>query len=165
MNGPARSLGPNRAARCASRGFFFQFVKSPMWRVRRSVAAQALVVCITPSSRRIGNRTSRFSRSSLSSAASCNGYLAHLFEKETPWAFTARHYFQVRWHSAIVIAGGMVLMDQRKQGRMGRRPSGKACTGCRRGLPKTSSAMMLPAGWTWSSSWMLSHVVPLQAAH
>jgi hypothetical protein len=35
----------------------------------------------------------------------CNGYLVHPFEKETPWAFTARFYFQVRWDSAIKRGG------------------------------------------------------------
>ena len=59
---------------------------------------------------------------------------------------------------------GMVLMNQRKQPWMGSRPSGKLCTGCMRGLPQTSSDTMLPAGWTWSTSWMLAHAVPLQAA-
>jgi hypothetical protein len=31
----------------------------------------------------------------------CNGYLVHPFEKETPWAFTTRLFFVVRWVSAI----------------------------------------------------------------
>jgi hypothetical protein len=35
----------------------------------------------------------------------CIGYLGHPFVKEAPWAFTARLFFVVRWHSAIVIAG------------------------------------------------------------
>src|SRR5438046_8773526 len=35
---------------------------------------------------------------------------------------------------------GIVLHHKRKHGGMGSRPSGKACTGCRRGLPQTSSA-------------------------
>jgi hypothetical protein len=42
--------------------------------------------------------------------------------------------------------GGMVLMDQRKQVWLGSRPSGKACTGCMRGLPKTFSDTTLRAG-------------------
>jgi hypothetical protein len=65
----------------------------------------------------------------------CKGYLVHPFEKDVPWAFTARLFFVVRWHSAIVIAGGMVLMDQRKQAWMGSRPSEKPCTGCKGVLP------------------------------
>ena len=44
----------------------------------------------------------------------CNGYLGHLFKKMAAWAFTARFFFVVRWHSAIAFVGGMVLMDQRK---------------------------------------------------
>jgi Cyanobacterial TRADD-N associated 2-Transmembrane domain len=30
----------------------------------------------------------------------CNGYLAHPFEKEAPWAFTARLFLMVKWDSA-----------------------------------------------------------------
>ncbi len=35
----------------------------------------------------------------------CIGYLGHPFEKEPPWAFTARLFFVVRWDSAIEMAG------------------------------------------------------------
>jgi hypothetical protein len=31
---------------------------------------------------------------------SCNGYLVHPFEKEAPWAFTARLFLMVKWDSA-----------------------------------------------------------------
>jgi hypothetical protein len=41
---------------------------------------------------------------------------------------------------------GMVFMYRRKQAGMGSRPSGKACKGCMRGLPKTSSDKTLIAG-------------------
>jgi hypothetical protein len=37
-----------------------------------------------------------------------NGYLAHPFEKEILWAFTACLFLVVSWHSAIVIAGEWV---------------------------------------------------------
>ena len=35
----------------------------------------------------------------------CNGYLAHLFKKVAPWAFTARLFLVVKWGLAIEIAG------------------------------------------------------------
>src|SRR5947209_20552047 len=35
----------------------------------------------------------------------CNGYLAHLFKKVAPWAFTARLFLVVKWGFAIEIAG------------------------------------------------------------
>jgi hypothetical protein len=58
----------------------------------------------------------------------------------------------------------MFLMYQRNYACLGSRPLGQAYKGGRRGLPKPSSDMMLPAGWTWSASWTLALVVPLQAA-
>ena len=36
----------------------------------------------------------------------CIGYLDHPFEKEDPWAFTARIFLVVKWALAIEIAGG-----------------------------------------------------------
>jgi hypothetical protein len=59
---------------------------------------------------------------------------------------------------------GMVLMHKRKYTSMGSRPSGKAYTGCRRGLWQTASGTRLLAGWTSSTGWTLAHVVPFQAA-
>jgi hypothetical protein len=35
----------------------------------------------------------------------CIGYLDHPFEKEDPWAFTARIFLVVKWGLAIEIAG------------------------------------------------------------
>jgi hypothetical protein len=90
-------------------------------------------------------------------------YLAHPFKKMAPWAFIARLFLVIRWDSAIERAGGMVLMDQRKQAGMGSRSSGKAYNDFRRGLLKTASDTTLPAGWTSSTGLTLAHLVLLQA--
>ena len=59
---------------------------------------------------------------------------------------------------------GMVLVHKGKHGRMGSKPSGKACKGSMRGLPQTSLGMTLPAGWASSTHCPPAQVIPLQAA-
>ena len=85
----------------------------------------------------------------------CNGYLGHPFEKKALWAVIAS-LFLCQVGLSHRSRRGIVLFHKRKQRVWAADSSGKACTGCRRGLSKTSSAMTLPAGWTWSTSW-LSH--------
>ncbi len=93
----------------------------------------------------------------------CNGYLGHPFEKEDTWAFTARLFFFVRWHSAIVIAGewvswtrenspGWAADHQKTMHKLHERPV------------KDPFSHELSAGWTSSTSWMLAPLLLLQAA-
>src|SRR5262249_37339421 len=92
----------------------------------------------------------------------CIVYLGHPFEKEIALGFHRPQLCQVV-HSHQR-SRGMFLMYQRNHACLGSRSLGQACKGGRRGLPKSSSDMMLRAGWTWSTSCPLAHIVLLQAA-
>ena len=93
----------------------------------------------------------------------CIGYLDHPFEKEDPWAFTARIFLVVKWGLAIEMAGEEFSYTRETT----RVWAADHETGLQRWQERPATDLFsheLSAGWTWSISWMLSHVVSLQAA-
>jgi hypothetical protein len=94
---------------------------------------------------------------------SCIGYLDHPFEKEDPWAFTARLFLVVKWGLAIEMAGEEFSYTRETT----RVWAADHETGLQRWQERPATDLFsheLSAGWTLSFSSMLSHVVSLQAA-
>ena len=86
----------------------------------------------------------------------CNGYLAHPFEKETPWAFTTRLFFVVRRVSAIDPGGEWFSYTRENTVLWAADYQERPVSDLFR--------HELSVGWTSSTSWTLAFVVPLQAA-
>jgi hypothetical protein len=86
------------------------------------------------------------------SSSDCIGYLGHPFEKETALGFHHPPLCLYQVGLSHRSRRGMFLMYQRNYVCLGSRPLGQAFKVGRRGLPKSSSDMMLPAGrlHSWS---------------
>jgi hypothetical protein len=93
----------------------------------------------------------------------CNGYLEHQFDKRG-FGLSSPASFSLSGELSPRSRRGIVLIHKGKQGGLSSRLSRKACMDYMRKLQKTSSAMTLRAGWTWSTSCILAHTVSLQAA-
>ena len=84
--------------------------------------------------------------------------------RKRPFGLSSPATFSLSGKTQPSIQEGNRFRSPEKTLVLGQKPSGKACKGFRRGLPKTSSDTMLQAGWTWSPSWTLAHLLLLQAA-
>jgi hypothetical protein len=83
--------------------------------------------------------------------------------KKALWAVIASLFLSVKWNSAID-PGGESFSFIRDRG-MDSKSSGKGMHRLHERPAKDIFSHELSAGWTWSSSWMLSHRVSFQAAH